>query len=333
MKNKYNLLFFLFLLCYGDVALAACTGKLKISPGYSGHTYSFDSSIPNNSNIARYLVEISEKVVCDADQSGWDNKPYAQLYLYSSGALCESISGGGITFGSNVSGLSWSFPNGIPYHCLAGKINLGGIKYADSNGKVTWNPGELRHEIFLRVDNRFDFSKSRTFAVNTISGRGGLGGDSSVVIPLIGSSFNYSYSNISTCTLTGPSEVNFNTVTTSDVLKGTTHRDLNLRAECRNRGASLGLNFKFEPQYKDVSANKQGVFYAKNTSGSLTYKLTKKADASAIPLNEFVKLIVEDKVNIHTGNTIPLLLTLQKGDGKIATGKIETFLNVTMEHM
>ena len=85
------------------------------------------------------------------------------------------FSEGGITFRSNVSGLSWRFPNGIPYHCAAGQINLGGIKYADRNGKklhgITVN---YDMKYFLRVDNRFDFSKSRTFSVNTIAGRGGI---------------------------------------------------------------------------------------------------------------------------------------------------------------
>lgn len=333
MKTKYNSLFLFLLLFYGDNVLAACTGKLKISPGYSGHTYSFNSGIQNNSNIARYIVEVSEKIICDADQVGWDNRLYARLSLYVSATSCDSINGGGVSFGSNVAGMSWFFPNGDPFHCTARRIYIGDIKYADSNGKVTWNVGELRHEIFLRLDSKFDFSKSRTFTVNSVAGRGGLDGDSSVVIPLMGSSFNYSYTNIATCNLTAPSEVNFNTVTTSEVLNGTIRRDINLRAECRNRGASLGLNFKFEPQYKDDIENKHGVFYAKNSSGSLAFKLTKKADSTAIPLNEFVQLIGEDRFNIHTVNTIPLSLTLQKGGEKIATGKIETFLNVTMEHM
>ncbi|HAI1368674.1 TPA: fimbrial protein [Escherichia coli] len=333
MKNKYNLLFFLVLLCNGDVALAACTGKIRIEPGFSGHSYSFNSSIRNNIDVARYIVTVAEKIVCDADQSGFDNKYYAQLTLYVSSPSCEKGANGGIVFGSNIPGLTWRFPKGIEYNCMSKTISLTSPKNADNNRLVTWNVGEVKHEIFLHLDNRFDFSKSKNFAVNSISGRGGLGGDKSVNIPLMGSSFNYTYTNIATCTLTAPNEVNFNTVTTSDVIKGATSRDLNLRAECSNRGASLGLNFKFEPQHKDMNANKQGIFYAKNTSGSVAYKLTKKADSSAIPLNEFIQLVGEDKVNINAGNTIPLLLTLQKGDGKIATGKVETFLNITMEHM
>ncbi|ECG8656198.1 protein fanF [Salmonella enterica subsp. diarizonae] len=333
MKYKYKLLFFLLLLCYGDVVLAACTGMLRIQPGYSGHSYSFDSSIAPNTPVSRYFVEIGEKIVCDADQVGWDGKRYAQLYLYTSTPSCRNSADGGVIYGSNIPGLTWHFPQGIPYNCLSGAIAISGIKYADKDSKVTWNVGELRYEIFLKQDNNFDFSKSRTLSVNSISGRGGLGEDRSVIVPLSGSSFNYTYTNIATCTLTAPSEIDFNTVTTSDIIKGTINRDLNVRAVCRNRGASLGLNFKFEPQHKDISANKLGVFYAINASGSLAYKLTKKADSSAIPLNEFIQLVGKDNVNVNVSNTIPLSLTLQKGGGKIATGKVDTFLNITMEHM
>lgn len=333
MKNKYNFLLFLFVLCYGDGVLAACTGKLRIRPAYGAHTYSFDSSIPNNGVLANFVIEIEEKIVCDANQMAPNNQLFAQLVLNTTATFCASVPGGGIVYGSNTPGVVWYFPKGGSHTCGYGQINLGNSKSADSNRKVTWNVGELQYEIQLRLDNRFDFRNSKSFTVNSLGGKGSLDGDRSIHIPLSGSSFNYNYTNIATCTLTAPSEVNFNTVTTSDVLNGTTHRDLNLRAECRNRGASLGLNFKFEPQHKDASANMQGVFYAKNSTGSLAYKLMKKSDSAAIPLNEFIKLVNEDNVNINSGNTIQLSLSLQKGNGLIATGIVETFLNVTMEHM
>ncbi|EDS7167651.1 fimbrial protein [Salmonella enterica] len=332
MKNKYNFLLFLFVLCYGDGVLAACTGKLKIRPVFGGHTYSFDSSIPNNGVLAHFVIEIEEKIVCDANQAASNNQLFAQLVINLSTTFCEAVPSGGTIFGSNIPGVVWYFPKG--YGCSHyNEVPLGNRKNADSNRKVTWNVGELQYDLKLRLDNRFDFRNSNSFTVNSIGATGGLSGDRSITIPLSGSSFTYNYTNIATCSLTAPSEVNFNTVTTSDVLNGTTHRDLNLRAECRNRGASLGLNFKFEPQHKDASANMQGVFYAKNSTGSLAYKLMKKSDSAAIPLNEFIKLVNEDNVNIHSGNTIQLSLSLQKGDGLIATGIVETFLNVTMEHM
>ncbi|EFB70914.1 fimbrial protein [Providencia rustigianii] len=331
MKIKYKILFFIFFIFNGNIALAECiSGTITVQPYNSAHTFSFDSSIKPSSNIAQYRILITEKIVCKANKSSSAGN-YAELILRVTAPSCSYINGEGIVFSSNINGLTWLFPRGIPFNCSSKKIELLSSRTADANGYVTWNPGELDYRIFLRQDNSFDFSKSRTFSVNSISGSAGLDGGAN--INFVGSSFNYTYTNAATCTLTAPSEINFNTVTTSNVLEGKLNRNLDLRAECQNRGASLGLSFKFEPEHKNISANQQGIFYAKNSTGSLGYKLTKQGDSSIIPLNEFIKLVGEDKVNINAGNTIKLLLTLQKGDGKIATGKVETFLKITMEHM
>lgn len=331
MVSKIKLLILLLLLFNGDIALAnTCTsGKIKIEPVYSGHTYTFDSSIAPNTNIGQYRIVISEKVTCEPNMIGDNDKLYAMLMLRL--PVSCTVADTGIVVDSNVPGLQWHFPNGIPYHCSARTIQIGPQKVADSTGKVHWNTNEVDYRIWLRQTDAFDFSTSRTFTVSSLASIAGLSGFVST-IPIEGTSFNYTYNNIATCSLTAPNEINFNRVTTSDVINGNISKELNLTASCRYRGASLGLKFKFEPQNKDASANPQGVFYATNNTGSLSYKLTKK-DSSVVPLNDYVQLVGEDRSKLNSNDNIPLLLTLQKGSGKIATGNVETFLNITMEYM
>lgn len=333
MINKIKLLLLLLFLFNGNKALANdCTsGSIKIEPVYSGHTFSFDSNIASNSNIGQYRIVVSQKITCKANQSASNNAMYGTLKLRLLNS-CASANGGGIVVDSNIPGLKWYFPDGIAFHCLSKSIQIGPQKNADSQGNVHWDTNEVDYRIWLRQDNAFDFSNSRTFTVNSIASYAGLESWAGTV-PIIGTSFNYTYNNVAKCTLAAPNEINFNKVTTSDVINGNISKDLTLTASCSGRGASLGLKFKFEPQNTDASANPLGVFYATNSTGSLGYKLTKKADSSIIPLNESIQLVGENKNKITSTDNIPLLLTLQKGSGKIATGNVETFLNITMEYM
>lgn len=334
MINKIKLSLLLLFLFNGNKALANnCTsGSIKIEPVYSGHTFSFDSNIASNSNIGQYRIVISEKITCKANQSASDNSMYGTLQFRLPNS-CVKADGGGIVVDSNIPGLKWYFPNGIEFNCASKRIQIGTQKKADSQGNVHWNTNEVDYRIWLRQDNTFDFSNSRTFSVTSIaSPYAGLDGWAGTV-PIIGTSFDYTYNNVAKCNLTAPNEINFNKVTTSDVINGNISKDLTLTASCSGRGASLGLKFKFEPQNTDASANPLGVFYATNSTGSLGYKLTKKEDSSIIPLNESIQLVGENKNKVTSTDNIPLLLTLQKGSGKIATGNVETFLNITMEYM